>query len=248
MSSLAIRTDNLTRDFGTVRATDGLTFQVKTNQFFGFLGPNGAGKTTTIHLLLGLLLPSGGTAEVLGCDASQDGQKVREKVGALLEHTGLYEQLTAEENLEFYGRVWRLKRHERDHRIRELLEWVGLWKRRSDRVGTWSRGMKQMLALARALLHRPRLVFLDEPTAGLDVLMAAEVRDKLAELVSSDETTVFLTTHNMQEAEELCETVAIIREGRLLAVGTPKALLEETGSKNLEEAFISLMKAERDQT
>jgi ABC-2 type transport system ATP-binding protein len=150
--------------------------------------------------------------------------------------------LTAEENLEFYARVWRLEPSERVDRIRELLDWVGLWDRRSDRVGTWSQGMKQKLALARALLHRPALVFLDEPTAGLDVMAANEVREKLTELVTNHGTTVLLTTHNMTEAQRLCEQVVIIREGRLLASGTPKSLIARTGGGDLEEAFLALMK------
>jgi len=236
-----IRTQSLTRCFGDVRAVDGLTIQVGRGEIFGFLGPNGAGKTTTIHLLLGLLKPTAGTAEVLGYDAQREGSAVRERTGALLEHSGLYEQLTAEENLEFYARAWRLGGPERAVRIRELLEWVGLWERRSDRVSTWSRGMKQKLALARTLLHRPALVFLDEPTAGLDVIAATEVRDKLRELVPNDGTTVFLTTHNMVEAERLCHRVGIVREGRVLAVDTPAALVQETGADDLEGAFLALI-------
>ena len=220
----AIQTDGLRKSFGTLAAVDGLTLRIPAGGIFGFLGPNGAGKTTTIQLLLGLLEPSGGAARVLDYDSATQGQAIRERTGALLEHHGLYEQLTAEENLEFYARIGHLASADRRARIRELLESMELWDRRRDRVGTWSRGMKQQLALARALLHRPPLVFLDEPTAGLDVMAANAVRDRLATLVQREGATVFLTTHNMAEAERLCHTVGVIRSGRLLALDSPSNL------------------------
>jgi len=220
----AIQINSLRKSFGTVTAVDGLTLDIPAGGIFGFLGPNGAGKTTTIQLLLGLLEPSGGAATVLDYDSAAEGQAIRERTGALLEHHGLYEQLTAEENLEFYARISHLATADRRARIRELLEGMELWDRRRDRVGTWSRGMKQQLALARVLLHRPPLVFLDEPTAGLDVMAANAVRDRLATLVQQEGTTVFLTTHNMTEAERLCDTVGVVRSGRLLALGSPSSL------------------------
>src|SRR5215472_16195192 len=158
MSDAAIRTTKLTRDFGSVRAIDALTLEVPPGIIFGFLGANGAGKTTTINLLLGLLEPTSGQAQVLGFDTRTQGSSIRERTGALLEFSGLYERLTAEDNL-------------------------GLYDRRTERVGTWSRGMKQKLAITRVLLHRPPLIFLDEPTAGLDPVAAAEMRDDLAGLV-----------------------------------------------------------------
>lgn len=191
---------------------------------FGFLGPNGAGKTTTINLLLGLLAPTSGRAAVLGFDTRKHPDEVRAHTGALLDDDGIYEQLTVEENLEFYGRAWRLPPQEFRTRMEELLTHLGLWDRRTDRAGTWSRGMKRRLALARALLHRPRVVFLDEPTAGLDVMAANEVREDLAGLASQAGITIFLTTHNMVEAERLCDQIAVIRAGELIAVGDPDAL------------------------
>ncbi len=224
MADITIRTEGLTRDFGPIRAVDGLTIEVPAGTIFGFLGPNGAGKTTTIRLLLGLLEPTAGRAEVLGFDTRTQADEIRDRTGALLEHHGLYERLSAEDNLEFYGRVWRLPRAERQARIRELLTHLGLWERRKERVGTWSRGMKQKLALARALLHRPSLIFLDEPTAGLDPVAAAAVRDDLAALAAREGVTVFLTTHNLAEAEKLCHLVGVIRAGKLLAVGRPDEL------------------------
>ena len=238
MNGTSIKVENLTRDFeakeGPVRALDGLTLEVPAGTIFGFLGPNGAGKTTTIRLLLGLLEPTAGQAQVLGFDTRTQADEVRARTGALLEHVGIYEQLSAEDNLEFYGRAWRLPRAERRARIQALLTDMGLWERRRDRAGTWSRGMKQKLALARALLHRPSLVLLDEPTAGLDVPSAAAVRDDLAALAAREGVTVFLTTHNMAEAERLCSRVAVIRQGKLLAVGHPDALRARAGGPHVE--------------
>jgi ABC-2 type transport system ATP-binding protein len=234
MSTVAIRLDNLSRDFKAVRALDGLSLEVPAGTIFGFLGPNGAGKTTTIRLLLGLLEPSSGRAEVLGYDTRSQAQEIRARTGALLEHPGIYEHLSAEDNLEFYGRVCRLSQGTRQARIRELLTHMGLWERRKNRAGTWSKGMQQKLALARTLLHRPPLVLLDEPTAGLDVPSAAAVRDDLATLAEHEGTTVFLTTHNMVEAEKLCSRVAVIRQGRLMAVGHPDELRARAGGPRVE--------------
>ncbi len=147
MTEIAIRTENITRDFETVRAVDDLSLEVPSGIIFGFLGPNGAGKTTTINLLLGLLEPTSGRAEVLGFDTRTQANEIRTHTGALLEHNGLYEQLSAEDNLEFYGRIWRMTATERQARIKELLTHMGVWERRKERVGTWSKGMKQKLAL-----------------------------------------------------------------------------------------------------
>jgi ABC-2 type transport system ATP-binding protein len=224
MTEFAIQLEELTRDFETVRAVNKLSLQVPSGSIFGFLGPNGAGKTTTIHMLLGLLEPTGGQVEVLGFNTQSQGEEVRKRTGALLEHPGIYEQLSAEDNLEFYARVWRIPEPERGTRIKELLNHIGLWDRRNEPAGKWSRGMKQKLALARVLLHKPPLVLLDEPTAGLDVMSATAVREDLVSLVEREGMTVFLTTHNMVEAEKLCDQVAVIRAGSLVAVGSPDEL------------------------
>jgi len=234
MQTYAIQTLNLTRDFPSVRAVDSLTLEVPAGSVFGFLGPNGAGKTTTIRLLLGLLEPSSGNGKVLGFDIRDQTEEIRQRCGALLEHDGLYERMTAEDNLEFYGRVWRMSAPERKSRIEELLTHLGLWERRKEPVGSWSRGMKQKLAVARALIHRPSLLFLDEPTAGLDPVAAAKLREDLAELVSSEGVTVFLTTHNLGEAEKLCHRIGIIRQGKLIASGPPAELRASSGSPQLE--------------
>jgi len=234
MTTTAIRLDQLTRNFASVRAVDHVSLDVPTGIIFGFLGPNGAGKTTTINLLLGLLEPTEGHIEVLGFDTRTQADEVRSRTGALLEHTGLYEQMSAEDNLEFYGRINRMPVADRSARIKELLMRIGLWDRRKERVGKWSKGMRQKLALARAMLHRPPLLLLDEPTAGLDVMAANEVRNDLATLAAREGITIFLTTHNMAEAEKLCAEVAVIRSGKLLGVGQPDRLRAQTGSPRVE--------------
>lgn len=224
MDGFAIRAERVTRDFGAVRALDELSLEVPKGIVFGFLGPNGAGKTTAIRVFLGLIEPTSGRAEVLGLDTRQHGTAIRARCGALLEHPGLYERLSANDNLEFYGRAWHVPRRVRRERIRELLTRFNLWDRRDDPVGQWSRGMKQKLAVARAVLHRPDLVFLDEPTSGLDPVATAGLREDLAALAAHEGVTIFLTTHNLAEAERLCAQVGVIRAGRLLAVGRPGAL------------------------
>ena len=224
MNPYAIETETLCRDFNTVRALVDVSLAVPTGSVFGFLGPNGAGKTTAIRVLLGLLEPTTGNARVLGFDSRTQPDEIRQRCGALLEHHGLYERLSAADNLDYFGRIWNLPKQERQGRIRELLEKMGLWERRGEQVGKWSRGMKQKLAVARALLHRPALVFLDEPTSGLDPVAAAALRSDLARLAASEGVTVFLTTHNLDEAERLCSLVGVIRQGRLLAVNTPEKL------------------------
>jgi len=222
--AFAIRARDLTREFPGVRAVDGVSLSVPRGSVFGFLGRNGAGKTTMIRLLLGLLEPTGGRSQVLGFDSATRPDEVRKRCGVLLEHSGLIERFSALDNLDIYGRIWRLPRAVREARIVELLQRLDLWERRSQKVRTWSRGMKQKLAIARALIHRPAVLFLDEPTAGLDPVAAAELGRTLTHLASREGVTVFLNTHNLREAEKLCDMVGVIREGRLLAVGTPDEL------------------------
>jgi ABC-2 type transport system ATP-binding protein len=234
MVRVAIRTENLTRSFGPVRAVSDLTLEVPSGIIFGFLGPNGAGKTTTIRLLLGLLRPTSGQAQVMGFDTRVQSSEICSRAGVLLEHSGLYERLSAEDNLEFYSRIWRIPSRERKGRIKRLLTHLGLWERRKEVVGTWSRGMKQKLALARALVHQPSLLFLDEPTAGLDPAAAMDLRHDLAALASQEGVTVFLTTHNLAEAERLCEQVGVIREGILVASGPPDQLRARVDTPRLE--------------
>lgn len=244
---------HLTKKFGDHLAVDDISFEVNAGEIFGFLGPNGAGKTTTIRMLLGLVEPMNGYINVLGFDSRTQADAVRAQTGVLLENLGLYDTLSAEDNLEFYGRVWRIRAAERAIRIKELLSHIGMWERRNDPVGSWSRGMKQKLALTRALLHRPALVLLDEPTAGLDVEAAYAMREDLANLAANQGVTVFLTTHNMNEAETLCDRIAVIRRGRLIAVGNPNELLTRVGhprvtidGSGFDHGTLDLLKARPD--
>jgi ABC-2 type transport system ATP-binding protein len=234
MAELTIETRGLTCSFGALRAVDDMSLQVARGTIFGFLGPNGAGKTTTIRLLLGLLAPTVGSASVLGFDTRNQADAIRERSGALLEHSGIYDRLSARDNLEFYGRVWRLPPAQRAARIKELLGNMGLWERRNEIAGAWSRGMKQKLAVARALLHRPDVLFLDEPTAGLDPVAAAALHDDLAGLAAREGVTVFLTTHNLAEAEKLCSVIGVIRQGRLLVCDSPDHLRSRMSQPRIE--------------
>ena len=234
MNNQAISINSLSKNFGEVKALNNLSVKIPSGIIFGFLGPNGAGKTTTIRLLLGLMEPTSGRAEVLSFDSQTEADKIRAMTGALLEHTGIYEQMSAEDNLEFYGRAFHMTALEREKRIQELLSRMGLWDRRKERAGLWSRGMKQKLALARTMLHKPSLILLDEPTAGLDVQAAVAIRNDLEALVSEQDVTIFLTTHNMTDAEKLCDQVAIIKNGKLLAEGSPDQLRANAESTQVE--------------
>lgn len=208
MTEAAIRTSALSKYFGHVRAVDGLTMEVPSGIVFGFLGQNGAGKTTTIQLLLGLLEPTSGDAQVLGYDLRERSDLIRERTGVLLEYKGLYERMNALDNLEFYGRIWHLPKNELDERSKELLTHFDLWDRRNEKIGNYSKGMKAKLAVARTLLHRPPLIFLDEPTDGLDPVAAVALRDDLVKLASKEDVTVFLTSHNMPEVEKICNKIS----------------------------------------
>jgi ABC-2 type transport system ATP-binding protein len=236
---LAIHTTGLSRHFGSIRAVENLDLEIPAGIIFGFLGPNGSGKTTTIRLLLGLHEPTAGNAQILGLDVRTQADAIRAQSGALLEHTGLYERLTAEENLDLFGRFWRIPVEARRDRTRHLLSQLDLWDRRDDIVAGWSRGMKQKLAIARSLFHHPSLLFLDEPTAGLDPVAAAALRHDLVTLAEADGVTVFLTTHNLAEAEKICSLVGVIRDGSLIAFAPP-AELGKSGM-TLEDSFLSLM-------
>jgi ABC-2 type transport system ATP-binding protein len=234
MVAFAIETREMTRYFGSLCAVDKVSLQVPNGAIFGFLGPNGAGKTTTLRLLLGLLEVNAGSAQVLGRDVATQAEAIREHTGVLLEHTGLYERLTVNDNLQFFGEVYHLPKASRQARIQELLEHLGLWERRNAGISELSKGLKQKVAFARALLHRPQLIFLDEPSAGLDPVAAVALREDIQSLARQEGTTVFLTTHNLAEAEKLCDVVGVIRKGRLVAMGTPSELRGRTGKLTAE--------------
>ena len=219
----AIEANRLTRCFGSVTAVDAVTLTVPRGTVFGFLGPNGAGKTTTIRLLLGLIPPTSGTLRVLGRALPDDGLEVRQRAGVVLEQHGLYEGLTVRASIEFAARAHGLSRIDAAARVNELAERVGIAHRLNDRPQTLSRGMRQRLSIVRALVGEPELLVLDEPTNGLDVEAAAELRALLVDLVDRG-TTVFLTTHLLAEAERLCDLVTVIKSGRVIATGTPTDL------------------------
>jgi len=234
MPESIIHAEHLCRSFGTIKAVDDLSMDVPAGIIFGFLGPNGAGKTTTIHLLLGLLEPTQGKARVMDFDTRSQANEIRNRSGALLEFSGLYERMSAEDNLDLYGRIYCMSRSERKARAKELLTHLDLWDRRKEKVGNWSRGMKQKIAIARALLHHPPLVFLDEPTAGLDPIAAAALHADLTSLVANEGVTVFLNTHNLAEAEKLCTQVGVIRNGKLITIGNPDELRLRNGGHKVE--------------
>jgi ABC-2 type transport system ATP-binding protein len=236
MDSYAIRTERLTKRFGATTALDSVSLEIPQGIVYGLLGPNGAGKTTMIRLLLGLIEPSDGTAEVLGYGTETRADTVRSLCGTLLEHTGVYERLTVRDNLEYAGKIWRLPAKERRARIDTLLEKFELSNRQNEQAGKLSKGMKQKLAIARAILHRPRLVFLDEPTSALDAVAAAALREDIASLAREEGVSVFLTTHNLTEAERLCARVGVIRSGRLIYDGTPDELRSGGGRTRIEIA------------
>jgi ABC-2 type transport system ATP-binding protein len=219
-----IEVKNLQRTFGAQRAVDGLTFTVESGEVFGLLGPNGAGKTTTVRLLNGILPPSAGSARVFGLDPVPDGAAIRRRTGVLTETPALYERLSARENLAFFATLQNLPRPELDRRVDEMLAFFDLASRARDKVETYSKGMKQRLALARALVHQPPLLFLDEPSSGLDPEAAQQVDDLIADLGRTDGQTVILATHNLLEAQRLCDRVAIMNHGRILAMGSLKDL------------------------
>ncbi len=217
-----IRARGLSRRFGPIVAVESLDLDVREGELVALLGPNGAGKTTTVRLLSGLIAPSSGEAWVGGYKIGPESQQVRRIAGLLTETPGLYEKLSAVANLEFYGKLYDVPPERLRERMRRYLELLGLWDRRDEAVGGYSRGMKQKLAIVRALLHDPQVIFLDEPANGLDPESARTVRAFITELRQSGRT-ILLCTHNLDEAERLCDRVAIVR-GRLIDIGTPAEL------------------------
>jgi ABC-2 type transport system ATP-binding protein len=219
-----IEVNDLHRTFGENVAVAGMTFNVEPGEVFGLLGPNGAGKTTTVRLLNGILPPSEGTARVFGFDPATQGEDIRRKTGVLTETPALYERLSARENLEFFATLQGIPESDMNRRVDEMLEFFDLSTRAKDKVETFSKGMKQRLALARALIHKPPLLFLDEPTSGLDPEAAQQVNDLIASLSRANGQTVVLATHNLFEAQRLCDRVAVMNKGRILALGSLKEL------------------------
>ena len=215
-----IRTDNLTKKFSTTLAVDRLTLTIPEGEVFGFLGPNGAGKTTTVRMLTSLIAPTSGSARVNGLQIGKDDTAIRSTVGILTESPGMYDNLSAEYNLEIYANLYEVK--DVKGQVEKYLRMLSLWERRRDEAGSFSKGMKQKLAIARALLHEPRILFLDEPTAALDPEAAHLVREFIAEL-RKEGRTIFLCTHNLDEADRLCDRIGVFKS-RLLVVDSPAAL------------------------
>jgi len=215
-----IETHGLTRKFNGNLAVDGLTIEVREGEVFGLLGPNGAGKTTTVRMLACLIRPTSGTARINGYELGRDNQQIRRICGILTETPGLYEKLSARENLLYFA--WLYDVQDPEAQVRKYLQMLGLWDKRDEPVGIFSKGMRQKVAIARALIHEPRLLFLDEPTAALDPESAKTVRDFIEEL-KSENRTIFLCTHNLDEAERLSDRIGVIRQ-RLIAVDTPDGL------------------------
>ena len=216
----AIVIRELSKAFETVQAVDRLSVDVRTGEIFGLLGPNGAGKTTTIRMLSALIAPTSGTAWVAGYQVGPQNQEIRQNVGILTETPGMYDQLSAERNLNFFAEMYEVA--DIPGQVARYLRMLGLWERRFETVGTFSKGMRQKLAIARALLHEPKVLFLDEPTSGLDPEAARLVRQFVAELREAGRTIV-LCTHNLDEADRLCDRIAVFK-GTLLALDTPTAL------------------------
>ncbi len=227
MPEPAVLVENLTKNFDWLTAVDGISFEVEEGEVFGLLGPNGAGKTTTVRMICTLIQPTSGTAKVLGRDVTKKPIEVKASIGLLPETPSVYESLTAEQNLDFFGEMYQVPAEKRGRLTDELLETFGLEGRRKSKVETFSKGMKQRLALARTLIHDPPIIFLDEPTSGLDPESAKMVRDKISQMAREVRKTVFLCTHNLVEAEELCSRVAIIKSGKIIMIGSPDTLASD---------------------
>ena len=233
----AIEVENLSRAFNSLRAVDNISFSVEVGEIFGFLGHNGAGKTTTIRMLSGQLLPNSGRGRVAGCDIVTEQQRLRPLIGVVSEHQNLDERMSGRENLEFAARLY----GQNLQRVDETLKQVDLLDRAKDKVQNYSNGMKQRLIIARSILHRPQIVFLDEPTRGLDPVVGRELRQLITDM-SNEGVTVFLTTHYMEEADQLCDRVAFLSEGRIVALDTPNNLKTAHGANQVN---ITLMNDER---
>lgn len=226
-----IETQGLTRKFGDLVAVDDLTLKVDEGEVFGFLGPNAAGKTTTVRMLCCLISKTSGRARIgnLEVDSDKDCLEIRKMVGLLPENVGLYDNLSAYKNLDFYGKLYEVPANKRLANIERLLRLLGIWERRNDAVGTFSKGTKQKIAIARALIHEPQVLFLDEPTANLDPEASKTVRDFILEL-KKEKRTIFMNTHNLDEAGRICDRIAILKT-KLIAIGSPQELERGTSSR-----------------
>ena len=239
MDSAEITIDNLTKQFGDVTAVDGLSLSVSKGELFGLLGPNGAGKTTTINILCGLIPPTQGSVIVRGYDVQKEPEKVKTFIGVCPQDTAVFDYLSGRENIEFFGNLHGLSKETLKTNTDTLLEKMGFTENANRRANIFSGGMRRRINLAMALVHDPEIAFLDEPTVGMDPQSRRAVWDFITGLKSQDKT-IILTTHYMEEAEELCDRVGIIDYGKLIALDTPAQLMESHHAKNLEDVFIEL--------
>ncbi len=236
----AIQVKNLTRKFGEFTAVDNISFDVKQGEIFAFLGPNGAGKTTTIKMLTTLLHPTSGQLIVNGFSPVTQTDEVRKSFGIVFQDPSLDDELTAYENMEFHAVFYGVKKSLREERIKSLLNLVELWDRKDDQVKHFSGGMKRRLEIARGLIHHPKILFLDEPTIGLDPQTRNFLWGYIKEMNKKENMTVFVTTHYMEEAEKIADRVAIIDHGKIVTIGTPSEIKKKTKTTSLEEAFLKL--------
>jgi len=232
----AVEAENLTRQFGSFKAVDSISFKVKRGEIFGFLGANGAGKTTTIRMLCGLLLPSSGKAHVNGLDIYKQYEMIKQNIGYMSQKFSLYDDLTVKENIEFYGGIYGLSREQIGQRTEEMLDYLGLHEQADALTVSLPVGWKQRLALSTALLHDPPIVFLDEPTSGVDPVSRRNFWLLIYELVEKDKT-IFVTTHFMDEAE-YCHRISIMKDGKIETMGEPAALKEKYKADNLNDVFL----------
>ena len=230
---LAVSVKGLVKRYGAIEAVQGIDLAIEPGETFGFLGPNGAGKSTTISMLCTLITPSGGTAEVAGFDVVRERADVRRNIGLVFQDTTLDGYLTAERNLRLHAELYGIPRSIVNDRLRQVLDMVGLWDRRKSKVSTFSGGMKRRLEIARGLMHSPRVLFLDEPTVGLDPQTRSSIWSYIRELKQAEDITIFLTTHYMDEAE-YCDRIAIMDQGKIIALDTPEALKASVGKDRVQ--------------
>jgi ABC-2 type transport system ATP-binding protein len=240
VADVAVRAEKLRKEFGSFVAVEGLDLEIHKGDVFGLLGPNGSGKTTTIRMLCGLLDPTSGSASVAGFDVERDPERVKRSIGYMSQKYGLYDDLSVVENIRFYATVYGLTGRARSQRIEELLDELHLRKRRDQRAGTLSGGWKQRLALATATAHRPPVLFLDEPTAGVDPASRREFWARIHAMAAAG-TTILVTTHYMDEASQ-CKRLAFLSRGHLIAVGTPEEVERQFGQPTIEDVFIELQR------
>lgn len=240
MISPAIKATNVVKSFGDIKAVDDVSFTVKPGEIFAFLGPNGAGKSTTIKMLTTMLRPSSGKLYLNGHDVTKDRDSARKSFGIVFQDPSLEEELTAYENMLFHAVLYGVSKNQQKKRIKALMKLVDLWDRRDSLIRTYSGGMRRRLEVARGLLHHPKILFLDEPTLGLDTQTRNVLWDYVKKLSKNEGMTIFFTTHYLDEAEQVAQRIAIIDHGKIVATGTTKQLTSQTKTKTLEQAYLKL--------